>query len=124
MRGSALRLGMAVAALLALPGPALAADAPDRYALQGGCYTLQDGNGNAIAGGEQIRLQATDLGSYLLYRPDKTFLTAQADGSLAPADTPSPAADFVVDKADAVNFTMAPKSDPKQNRSVRFAPAD
>src|SRR4051812_32023984 len=120
MRGLALRLGMAVAALLALPGIASAAD---RYSLQGGCYALHDGAGKAIAGGEQIRMQATGLGSYLLYRPDKTYLAAQGDGSLAPAGQPSPAADFTVEDAGGGAFTIAPKSAADKKTTVRFAPA-
>src|SRR4051812_24338006 len=67
MRGLGLKLGiLAVALLAALPSSAVAAN---RYSLQGGCYALQDASGNPIAGGEQIRMQATTLGSYLLYRP-------------------------------------------------------
>jgi hypothetical protein len=120
MRGL-LRLWMAVAALVVLL-PAASASA-DRYSLQGGCYALQDGSGKAITGGEQIRMQATDLGSYLLYRPDKTFLAADSSGALAPAAQPSPAADFVVNNGNGVDYTMAPKSNPKQVMTVRFAPA-
>ena len=44
-------------------------------------------------------MQATTLGSYLLYRPDRTFLAAQADGSVAPDAEPSPAADWRVAEA-------------------------
>src|SRR5690242_12546306 len=101
MRSLLLRLGTALTALAALvsaaPASAATTAGPNRYSLQGGCYALQDGNGKAIAGADQIRMQATDLGSYLLYRPDKTYLAAQSDGSLAPATAPSPASDFVVD---------------------------
>ncbi|MEA2497502.1 MAG: hypothetical protein QOJ29_5413 [Thermoleophilaceae bacterium] len=118
-----MRLGTAFAALLLLPAVAFAADAPNRYSLQGGCYALQDASGGAIAGGEQIRMQASALGRYLLYRQDKTFLAAQADGSLAPADQPSPAADFDVTDAGNGAFTLAPGSDPKQTITVKVAPA-
>ena len=44
-------------------------------------------------------MQATTLGRYLLYRPDRTFLAAQDDGSVAPAPEPSPAADWRVKEA-------------------------
>src|SRR3954452_14560586 len=95
MRGPALTVGV-VALVLALPS---IAHAVDRYSLQGGCYALQDSSGAPIAGGEQIRLQATTLGRYLFYRPDSTYLASQADGSFTPADAPSPAADFIVEDA-------------------------
>src|SRR3954454_15618944 len=73
MRGLALKLGVAVVALLALPAVATAAN---RYSLQGVCYAFQSSAGHPIAGGEQVRMQATGLGSYLLYRSDKTYLAA------------------------------------------------
>jgi hypothetical protein len=115
-------LATTIAALVVLlvAAPAHAA-ALNRYSLQGGCLALQDSSGQPIAGGEQIRMQATDLGSYLLYRPDKTFLAAQPGGGLAPASAPSPASDFVVQNGNGVNFSMAPKSDPEQVHVVRFA---
>src|SRR5258705_11358849 len=91
MRGLGLRVGMVVAALTLLPSLAHAAAGPNRYTLQGGCYALQDGNGAPIAGGEQVRMEATDLGSYLLYRPDKTYLASQAGGAAAPPDPPASA---------------------------------
>src|SRR5436190_11139729 len=120
VRGVAVRGGVAVLVLLALPAFAHGAD---RYSLQGGCYSLQDASGKVLAGAEQIRMQATDLGSYLLYRPDRTYLAAQADGSLAPADAPSPAADFVVEDSGSGAFSLAPKSAPETKTTVKFAPA-
>src|SRR3954454_17593198 len=109
MRGLARRVAVACAVLALLPAAASAA-APGRYSLQGGCYSLQDGSGNGIAGGEQIRLQATTLGRYLFYRPDSTYLASQADGSFTPADAPSPAADFIVEDAANGAFAIAPLS--------------
>src|SRR3954451_25184650 len=120
MRALALKLGMAAVVLLALPALATAAN---RYSLQGGCYAVQDGSGKTIAGGEQIRMQATTLGRYLFYRPDHTFLTAQPDGSRAPATAPRPAADFNVDNGTNGAFSIAPMSNPSQTSAVRFAPA-
>ncbi len=52
----------------------------DRYAMAGGCYSMA---------GQPIRFQATDLGSYLLYTRDRSFVSA--DGL---ADEPSPSADW------------------------------
>src|SRR4051812_7140047 len=90
-------LGATVAlalAAFALPAGAAAAE-QTRYSLAGGCYSL-----SGVAGAEQVRMQATTLGRYLLYRPDRTFLAAQDDGSVAPAKEPSAAADWRVEEAD------------------------
>jgi microsomal dipeptidase-like Zn-dependent dipeptidase len=57
-----------------------ASGATDRYALAGGCYAVA-----GLPGAEQVRLQATTLGRYLLYRPDGTFVTPSGI-SAAPAD--------------------------------------
>src|SRR4051812_13970754 len=101
-------LSMVVAAvLLASPMSAHAAkQPPTRYSLANGCFALKAG-GKAIPGAEHIRMQATALGSYLLYRPDRTFLAA-GDGAVAPAGDPSPAAGWGV-KGKRV-FTLTPKS--------------
>jgi microsomal dipeptidase-like Zn-dependent dipeptidase len=113
---------LALAALvLALAVAAPAAAAPSRYSLQGGCYSLQR-DGKVVPGGEHLRLQATTLASYLLYRPDGTFLASKADGSLAPAAQPSPAADWRVAEAGS-GFTIAPASAPTRRLAVRFLPA-
>lgn len=106
-----------------LPGSA-AAKPPTRYSLANGCYALEDASGKPILGGEKLRLQATTLGSYLLYRPDRTFLAAGEGGSIAPAPEPSPAADWRVDDAPGETFTISPASDGARKLSVRFAPAD
>jgi microsomal dipeptidase-like Zn-dependent dipeptidase len=56
--------------LLAFAAPAHAA--PTRYSLANGCYAV-----NGLPGAEQVRMQAADLGAYLLYRPDGTYVTPQ-----------------------------------------------
>ncbi|MDX6639083.1 MAG: hypothetical protein QOF12_94, partial [Solirubrobacteraceae bacterium] len=86
------------------PTPASGAD---RYALAGGCYTVNGPGGKPLA--EQVRLKATALGRYMLYTRDGAFMTAQGDGSLQPATAPSPAADFEVAPAGTA-FTLAPQS--------------
>src|SRR4051794_11035250 len=90
-------------ALLLVPSNALAAKKLTRYSLVHGCYQLKAG-GKAIPGAEHVRMQATALGSYLLYRPDRTFLAAQ-DGAVAPSTDPSPAADWVVTGKRLFTFT-------------------
>ncbi|MDQ6914770.1 MAG: hypothetical protein M3155_03040, partial [Actinomycetota bacterium] len=107
LRGTAaVALGFVVAA----PAAAGAADGPTRYALANGCYALQSSSGQGVAGGERLRMQATTLGSYLLYRPDRTFLAAQDDGSVAADQQPSPAADWRVEDAPSRTFTLSPGS--------------
>ena len=111
-RRSAAGLAVLVAALLVTSIPAQAAET--RYSLAGGCYALQAQPGGAVAGAERVRMQATDLGSYLLYLPGRTVLAAQDDGSVAPADQPSPSADWVVSDAGGGSFTLAPLSAPSR----------
>ena len=103
---------LGVAALVLAAGiPASASAAETRYSLAGGCFTLQ-----GVEGAEQVRMQATALGSYLLYRPDRTFFTA--DG---PADAPSPAAEWAVEEAGGDTFTLKAQEDTLTG--VRFVPA-
>ncbi|MCW3048608.1 MAG: hypothetical protein JWO74_2892 [Solirubrobacterales bacterium] len=100
----------AAVALAGIPAAAGAADTPTRYSLANGCYTLTRADGQAVAGAERVRMQATALGRYLLYRPDRTFLAANDDGSVSPAGAPSPAADWRVAEAGGGAFTLSPVS--------------
>ncbi len=108
---------MAVAGITALagvcPAAAGAAGAPDpsagqqaRYELVHGCFGLRSqALGRQVAG--PLRLQATDLGRYLLYTTDRRFLAAGDDGAVSPAGEPSPAADWRVDvDGDAFTLTL------------------
>ena len=83
---------MLVAVVLFAAGPASAATT--RYSLAGGCYRVA-----GVPGAERVRMQATTLGRYLLYRPDGTFVAARADGSVGVDAAPSAAADWRVDRA-------------------------
>lgn len=93
-----------VLALAAVPGAAHAADPDARYQLVHGCYALTAPDGRQAvkqgdhyalqAGkGEPLRMQATDLGAYLLYGSAKDFLSTGG----ASAATPLPASDFTVE---------------------------
>src|SRR5213078_3793946 len=75
------------------------------------------------AGGQQVRMQATTLGRYLLYRPDGSYLAAQDGGGVAPASDPSPAADWAVTEAGGGAFTLTPQSGGAPLTGVRFTPA-
>jgi microsomal dipeptidase-like Zn-dependent dipeptidase len=100
----------AALALAAIPAAASAAETPTRYSLANGCYTLTGPDGRAVGGADRVRMQATALGRYLLYRPDRTFVAAHDDGSVSPADAPSRAADWRVAEAGDGTFTLSPMS--------------
>jgi hypothetical protein len=117
---AALALAMAAAG----QAPAGAAAAPTRYTLANGCYALQGPSGQVIAGADRVRMQATTLASYPLYRPDRTFLAAQDDGSVGPAQSPSPAADWRVREAGDGAFTLSPASGHGPALNVRFVPGE
>jgi hypothetical protein len=97
--------------LLAAPLNASAAAKPQtRYSLVHGCYAMSSAAGRPLADASQIRMQATALGRYLLYRPDRTFVAAQDDGSVSPASAPSEAADWRVKKVGRNLFSLSPLS--------------
>jgi hypothetical protein len=111
-------LALAVLALSA--APAEAAKKPQtRYSLVHGCYALSSKTGRPLAGAKNIRMQATALGRYLLYRPDRTFIAAGDDGSVAPAAAPSPAAEWQVKRAGRGLFRLTPQSAKDRALSVQ-----
>ncbi len=87
---------------------------PTRYSIVHGCYSLEapggtvakQGGAYAIGSGgaEVFRMQATDLGRYLLYGHDEDFLALDGDG-VAPATEPSDDADWTVSERDG-GFTI------------------
>jgi hypothetical protein len=110
-------------ALAPLPAAARGAATPTRYTLANGCYTVTGADGRSVAGAESVRMQATALGRYLLYRPDRRFVAAGAGGGVEVAGAPSPAADWDVADAGAGRFRMTPQSGGGPVLTVRFAPA-
>ena len=89
-----------------------------RYSLAGGCYSLRSAaTGMAGAGAGKLRLQATTLGRYLLYRPDHTFLAAGAGGAVGPATAPSKAAEWTA-RGGRNRFTLSPRSAAKSFLTV------
>ncbi len=101
---------LAVLMILTVPMAARAVAPPTRYSVVNGCYALASADGHSLTDGVHIRMQATTLGRYLLYREDEKFLAAQDDGSVSPATDPSPAADWRVDPAGSGVFTLTPQS--------------
>jgi hypothetical protein len=111
-------IALALGSLLACAPGAEATQSQAVYSLAGGCLTLTSvATGNPAPGGAQLRLQATALGSYLLYRPGRDFLAA-GGSAVGPAAQPSPAADWVVEDAPNSSFTLSPKSAPDKVLAV------
>jgi microsomal dipeptidase-like Zn-dependent dipeptidase len=107
--GRRLALVGGLVALLAIAPATAAAKPPTRYSIVHGCYSLEPASGGVVAkqggayvtsGGaaEAFRMQATDLGRYLLYGRDADFLAVAGD-AVTPASEPSDAADWTVNEA-------------------------
>src|SRR4051794_28931945 len=80
-------------AVAALAGASAASAAPTRYSLVHGCYSVTSG-GQPVPGADRVRMQATALGHYLLYRPDRRFVAARPGGGVGIDPAPGPAADW------------------------------
>lgn len=102
-------LAVVAAACSSSDGPDTNAAKVDIYSFAGGCYVLGtadatvrldgarwvlDGDGQ---GGSPFRLQATALGSYLLYGPDGQMVAAGEGDAIAVQRTPGPTADWTVE---------------------------
>src|SRR3954447_25186308 len=106
-------LGGALAVLLLFLAPAARAQGDDaRYALAGGCYQLRSNAlGRVVANGDGFRLQATQLGQYMLYGPKRDFLAGTSSGGVERASDASPLADWRVDGAkDDFTITLPAES--------------
>ena len=92
-------LGLAAGAVVgapALAGAAPAAPPPDRFAPAGGCWRVGAADGTGAGLGllaHPLRFVATDLGRYLVVRPDGSLLAADGDGGVLAA-APSEAAEW------------------------------
>jgi hypothetical protein len=87
--------------LLACLGQAVPAAANEHYGLAGGCVTLRaESNGALLAKSsgdyragegraERFRLQATELGKYLLYGSRRDFLAVDGQGRVGPTAHPT-----------------------------------
>ncbi|MDX6668101.1 MAG: hypothetical protein QOK04_1481, partial [Solirubrobacteraceae bacterium] len=94
----------------------------DRFSLAGGCYALRSasagrlvtkasGGGYAATADQvgdayQLHMQATALGEYLLYGADTAFVTADSQGGVTGANSPSAAAVWRVAQVGAGAFTL------------------
>ena len=105
-----------------MPAGAASAAKPStesRYSLVHGCFALATGDSFVAKSGggyaatatgagaaEPFRMQATDLGTYLLYGKAGDFLAAGSGDSVVVAEAPGPAAEWVVDEAGGDGFTL------------------
>ncbi|HEX8206229.1 MAG TPA: Coagulation factor 5/8 type domain-containing protein [Solirubrobacteraceae bacterium] len=102
------RIVLAALGLALLAAPSAQAQ-ENRFALAGGCW-------NAEGVADTVRFQATALGRYLLYTPDRKFVTGAGI-----ADAPSPAAEWDV-TGDPGAFSMKPLEG-GEAKPVSFTPA-
>jgi hypothetical protein len=90
-------LSVALVAIVVTAGAAEAAVPPDRYGFAHGCYALETWEGSPIAPESgPFRMQATDLGTYLLYGVHEDFLSDPGTGIPTPTAAPSTAAEWDV----------------------------
>ena len=110
---------VASASVCALLAPAAAA--VDIYAYANGCYALKDAGSNRFVVRDALgysasaptaalatpfRMQATDLGSYMLYGPDQNMPGADTAATVSPSAAPGPPADWrLTDEGDTVMIT-------------------
>src|SRR5689334_18423318 len=102
-------VGLVAALAAAALAPSSATAAPTRYSLVNGCYALTQG-GDAVPGASRVRMQATALGRYLLYTPERRFVAARSGGRLGIDVKPSSAADWQVDGPSGGTFTVKAQS--------------
>lgn len=81
----------------------------DRYAMAGGCYTLN---------GRPYFFQATGLGSYLLYTPARKFLGGNLLGKVVDATKPSTWTDWTAERTSTGAFTFTLANDKGLHRTT------
>jgi hypothetical protein len=116
MGRGATALGAAIATFAIAAGSAHAQD--PKYGLVHGCYQLKASDGHVVNGGP-FRMQATDVGRYMLSGPAGNFLGP--DGSMI--SDPGPAADFAVDDPTPNVYTLTGQNG-KLGDGFTFVPAD
>jgi len=114
-------IGTVAVALLASAAGAQA-NPPTRYSLVHGCYAVSAG-GHAVPGAARVRMQATALGRYLLYTPERRFVAARPGGAVGLDTSPSPAADWRVDGSGGGRFTLTSTGGGAVLRDVAFRTA-
>ncbi len=82
--------------------------ATDRYEISKGCYALTDASGTELIG--TLRMQATDLGTYMFYTDAGSYITGNGSTS-GVGTTPGPDAEWLVDEVTGGFTVQHPDSD-------------
>jgi len=119
-----LTLVVATVAAVATVVPAAAAAAPlDRFSLVNGCFDARTTDGRVLTGGlGPVRMQATALGTYLLYGTAQEVVAGTAAGEVVRAAAPSPAAEWQVSGDARIGFALT-NLEHGTRMDVRFKPA-
>ncbi len=74
----------------------------DRYEISKGCYALTEADGTVLLAA--LRMQATDLGTYMFFTADEQYVTASG-ATTGLGGTPGPVSEWLVDEV-AGGFTV------------------
>ena len=89
---------------LACAAPAASAAGDARYSLANDCWTLQ--SASSAAGDGPLFLKPTDLGSYMFFTKDKTFVSGDGNGGITRAGDGGPEGDWTVEDAGGGSFKV------------------
>jgi hypothetical protein len=98
------RVSVVTLLALALAAPAAFAADDARYSLANDCWTLKSAS-SAVSDGPFF-LKPTDLGSYMLFDKNKTFLSSDGNGGLTRASDGGPSGDWKVEDAAGGSFKL------------------
>jgi hypothetical protein len=106
--GRALSLAVALVVIAMTAGVAEASVPPDRYGFVHGCYSFENEFTNELIApaSSPFRMQATNLGTYLLYGVHQEFIQDAGDGNPSAAATPSAATEWTVNGNPNSGYTL------------------
>lgn len=81
----------------------------DRYQISRGCYSLTDAAGATLL--PQLRLQATDLGTYMFYTADETYVTGDGASAAVGGSEPGAVSEWLVDEVPGGFTVQHPDTD-------------
>ena len=87
--GGRLAVAVGIVAVVLATAAGAHAATQTRYSLVHGCYAVSQ-QGRSLPGADRVRMQATALGRYLLYTPDRRFVAARPGGAVGVDTRPEP----------------------------------